>query len=438
MKIAIILGTRPEIIKMSPVIDEIEKRNIPYVLIHTGQHYDHEMSDQFFQDLELKKPNFNIGVGSGSHGEQTAAMIKGIEKVLIDEKPDFVMVEGDTNAVLSGALVSSKLHIPLGHVEAGLRSYDKTMPEEINRYVADICSKIYFVPTENSAINLLFEGINPHHIYITGNTVVDACLRNLKIAEKKSELSSILNIDRNILTVTIHRAENVDSNKRLKNIVDALLELDDYEIVFPVHPRTVKNLNKFNLYNKLQKASHIKLFKPMGYLDFLVLLSYSKLVMTDSGGIQEESITLNVPCLTLRYNTERPETVETGGNILVGAEKNRIVETFKRIINDQKIYNRMTNALNPYGDGHASQRIIDTTIKMYGEGKLNDRIPEKIINNLERHLININDDITVSEFELNNKNLIVRIVFENEIARFPYPDLNLNKKVILTESFNNL
>ncbi|MGZ7044614.1 MAG: non-hydrolyzing UDP-N-acetylglucosamine 2-epimerase, partial [Methanobacterium sp.] len=310
MKIAVIIGTRPEIIKMAPVIDEMEKRKVEYILIHTGQHYDREMSDQFFIDLELRKPDYNIGVGSGSHGEQTANMIRGLEEVLIDEKPDLVLVQGDTNAVLSGAIVSSKLHIPVGHVEAGLRSYDKTMPEEINREVADVCSKIFFVPTEESAVNLILEGIHPKDIFITGNTIVDACMRHLEIAKKKANLPFKMNENDKILTLTMHRAENVDNPSRLKNIVEALLELKEVIIVFPAHPRTIKNLKKHDLLEKMDDADHIKLIKPVGYLDFLLLLSKSEIIMTDSGGLQEEAITLNIPCTTLRYNTERPETVE--------------------------------------------------------------------------------------------------------------------------------
>ncbi|MGZ7048008.1 MAG: non-hydrolyzing UDP-N-acetylglucosamine 2-epimerase, partial [Methanobacterium sp.] len=310
MKIAVIIGTRPEIIKMAPVIDEMEKRKVEYILIHTGQHYDREMSDQFFIDLELRKPDYNIGVGSGSHGEQTANMIKGLEEVLIDEKPDLVLVQGDTNAVLSGSIVSSKLHIPVGHVEAGLRSYDKTMPEEINREVADVCSKIFFVPTEESAVNLILEGIHPKDIFITGNTIVDACMRHLEIAKKKANLPFKKNENDKILTLTMHRAENVDNHSRFKSIVEALLELKEVIIVFPAHPRTIKNLKKHDLLEKMDDADHIKLIKPVGYLDFLLLLSKSEIIMTDSGGLQEEAITLNIPCTTLRYNTERPETVE--------------------------------------------------------------------------------------------------------------------------------
>ena len=227
MKIATVIGTRPEIIKMAPVLDEMEKMGIDNILIHTGQHYDHEMSQQFFQDLKIKKPDYNIGVGSNSHGKQTAIMMESIENVLIEEKPDIIMVQGDTNAVLAGALTASKLHMAVGHVEAGLRSYDKTMPEEINRQIADICSNIFFVPTEESAINLLFENINPHEIYITGNTIVDACNRHLKIAENESNILNELQITGDTLILTIHRAENVDDPERLKNIVEALLELDN-------------------------------------------------------------------------------------------------------------------------------------------------------------------------------------------------------------------
>jgi len=434
MKIAIIIGTRPEIIKMAPVLDEIEKRGIDYILIHTGQHYDHEMSDQFFLDLELKTPDFNIGVGSGSHGEQTALMMKGIENVLMSEKPDLVMVQGDTNAVMAGAIVGGKLHIPVGHVEAGLRSYDKTMPEEINRVVADACSKIYFVPTEESAINLIFEGITPHDIFITGNTVVDACIRNLKIAKKQSNIASNLDPEKELLTLTMHRPENVDNTQRLQNIVDALLEFKNLDIIFPVHPRTVKNLKNFSLYQKLKEKSHIKLIKPIGYLDFLLLLSNSKLVMTDSGGIQEEAITLNVPCITLRYNTERPETVKAGGNILVGADKEKIINSVNEILSNHNLYNRMQNALNPYGNGKASERIIDAILNAHDKNELNIKMPENIKGNVVHSLIKINTDINVSEYE-NRENAIVKIVYEGDLARFPYPQLNLKNKFIVLDKF---
>jgi UDP-N-acetylglucosamine 2-epimerase (non-hydrolysing) len=435
MKIAIVIGTRPEIIKMAPVIDEIKKRNLDYILIHTGQHYDHEMSDQFFLDLELPIPNYNIGVGSGSHGEQTAEMMKGIEKVFIDEKPDLVMVQGDTNAVLAGAIVSSKLHIPVGHVEAGLRSFDKTMPEEINRMVADVCSHLYYVPTEESALNLVAEGINPKKVIITGNTVVDACLRNLAIAKNKSDILSQIDGHENILTLTMHRAENVDNLERLTQITDALLELGELTIVFPVHPRTLKNLEKFGIYSKLVEKDHIKIIKPVGYLDFLLLLSTSSMIMTDSGGLQEEAITLNVPCMTLRYNTERPETVTAGGNILVGSKKDKIIETARMIMNDPKIQRKMKEANNPYGDGKSSKKILDVTLREYENGNLNIQAPDDLMNQFKRKMELINYDMTVKEFE-NSQNAIIRTVYDNGEAVFPHEILKLKNKYILFDHYS--
>ncbi|MDP3034969.1 MAG: UDP-N-acetylglucosamine 2-epimerase (non-hydrolyzing) [Methanobacteriaceae archaeon] len=434
MKIAIVIGTRPEIIKMAPVIDEIIKRNLDYVLIHTGQHYDHEMSDQFFSDLELPTPDYNIGVGSGSHGEQTAEMMKGIENVFLEEKPDMVMVQGDTNAVIAGAIVASKLHIPVGHVEAGLRSFDKTMPEEINRMVADVCSQLYYVPTEESAVNLIVEGINPKNVIITGNTVVDACLRNLKIAENNSDILDQFEVDEKILTLTMHRAENVDNLERLTQITDALIELDELTIIFPVHPRTLKNLENFGLLSKLVKKDNIKLIKPIGYLDFLLLLSNSDMVMTDSGGLQEEAITLDVPCMTLRYNTERPETVTAGGNILVGSNKDKIIETANLIMNDPKTRETMKNAVNPYGDGKASSRILNVTLNDYENGELEIKSPEDIMNQFKRKIELIESNITVREFE-STQNALIRVVYENNEAGFPHEDIDLKNKLVLFDKY---
>ncbi|HEX7467652.1 MAG TPA: UDP-N-acetylglucosamine 2-epimerase (non-hydrolyzing) [Methanobacterium sp.] len=436
MKIAFIIGTRPEIIKMAPLLDEIEKRDIEHILIHTGQHYDQEMSEQFFDDLKLSQPDYNIGVGSGSHGKQTAVMMEEIEKILVDEAPDIVLVEGDTNAVLAGSIAASKLHIPLGHVEAGLRSYDKTMPEEINRVVADVCTKLFFVPTEESALNLIFEGLNPHDIFITGNTIVDACIRNLKIAEESSQITSKLNLNGEVLILTLHRAENVDNATRLQNIAEAILELDELHIIFPVHPRTVKNLKKFGLYQALEEAKHIQMIKPVGYLDFLILLSRSKLVMTDSGGIQEESITLNLPCITLRYNTERPETVTAGGNVLVGTEKEVITETIGKILSDSDVYQKMKEANNPYGDGKAAEKIINAIIKVYYDNKLEITPPEDILSYEGHYLQKVDEKITVAEFERKNKYLRVRTVFDKGEALFPHSSLQLKDKNIIIDRFS--
>ncbi|MCG2828815.1 non-hydrolyzing UDP-N-acetylglucosamine 2-epimerase [Methanothermobacter sp. K4] len=432
MKIAVVLGTRPEIIKMAPVIDEIKRRNLDFTLIHTGQHYDHEMSDQFFIDLELPSPDHNIGAGSGSHGAMTSEMLRGIEDVLMREEPDIVMVQGDTNAVLAGALAAVKLHIPVGHVEAGLRSFDRTMPEEINRMVADVCSKLYYVPTEASAINLLMEGVDPETIFVTGNTVVDACLRNIEIASKKSDILSEFRGDEKLVALTLHRAENVDNPERLRSIVEAILELDEFRVVFPVHPRTRKNLEESGLYTRLLEAEHVTLKKPMGYLDFLLLLSNSFMILTDSGGLQEEAITFNIPCLTLRYNTERPETVEAGGNILVGADKNRITTAARRLLEDPDFREGMMRTENPYGDGNASERILDETLRLHREGRLTMKPPAEVMEAPSRRLIHVDENITVAELAKRN-NVVIRMVYAGGEPVFPSHTLNLKDKDVLIE-----
>ena len=437
MKICVILGTRPEIIKMAPVIDEINKRSHELLLIHTGQHYDKEMSDNFFLDLELPKPNYNIHVGSGSHGKQTALMMDGIEDVLISEKPDIVLVQGDTNAVLAGALVAQKLHIPVGHVEAGLRSFDVSMPEEINRMGADCCSHLYFVPTEESAINLALEGYLPKDIFITGNSVVDTCLRNLKIAENSSTIIDDLNLDNlnNIITFTMHRAENVDDKQRLQSIIGALMELKDFNIIFPIHPRTKKTLENFGLYKKFESLPHIHITKPIGYLDFLVLISKSIIILTDSGGLQEEAITLNVPALTLRYNTERPETVTAGGNILVGSDKDYILETANKILNNEEFYNNMKNAKNPYGDGNSSVQILDIIEQSYNNGDLSISSPDNIMTRFNVKMHNIDEDITVSDFE-KKYNTTVRLLYKDDKMVFPVEDLNIKDSTVLYNDYS--
>ena len=434
MKIATILGTRPEIIKMAPIIDEISKRSIPQIVLHTGQHYDKEMSDNFFRDLEIPTPDYNINVGSGTHGKQTGLMMEGIEKVLLQEKPDIVLVQGDTNAVLAGALVAAKLHIAVGHVEAGLRSFDLTMPEEINRRAADVCSQMYFIPTEESAINLLAEGYSRKNLIITGNTVVDACFRHLEIAKKKGfEEKALADLDienmDNIITLTMHRAENVDDEKRVTSIVEALKELDDMNIIFPIHPRTKNTLKNFGLFDELNDLEHIHIIKPIGYLDFLQLTSLSSLILTDSGGLQEEAITLDVPALTLRYNTERPETVTAGGNILVGADKKAILENVDKIISDKEFCEKMKNAKNPYGDGDAAIKTVDAIEEYYNDGLLNITAPEDIMTSFSRKMTQIKEDITVSEFE-KKENALIHMLFDGERMIFPKDDLNIKGMMI--------
>ncbi|PWB86826.1 non-hydrolyzing UDP-N-acetylglucosamine 2-epimerase [Methanobrevibacter thaueri] len=434
MKIATILGTRPEIIKMAPIIDEIAKRGIDQIVLHTGQHYDKEMSDNFFRDLEIPSPDYNIHVGSASHGKQTGLMMKGIEEVLVSEKPDIVLVQGDTNAVLAGALVASKLHIAVGHVEAGLRSFDMTMPEEINRRVADVASSMYFVPTVESAINLLAEGFSRRNLIVTGNTVVDACFRHLEIAKKRGieeESLSRLDIENmdNILTLTMHRAENVDDRKRVTSIIEALKELDQMNIIFPIHPRTKNTLQEFGLFDELDSLEHVHIIKPIGYLDFLQLTSASTLILTDSGGLQEEAITLDVPALTLRYNTERPETVTSGGNILVGSDKDAILEYVDRILSDEEFRDKMKNAPNPYGQGDSAKLTVDAIQEYYEKGLLDIKAPEDIMSSFSRKMALIDEDITVREFETKNDALI-HMAYDGDEMRFPADDLNLNGMMI--------
>ena len=429
MKIATVLGTRPEIIKMAPIIDEISKRGIDQIILHTGQHYDKEMYDNFFRYLEIPAPDYNIQVGSGTHGRQTGLMMKGIEEVLLEEKPDIVLVQGDTNAVLAGALVASKLHIAIGHVEAGLRSFDMTMPEEVNRRAADVCSAMYFIPTEESAINLLAEGFSRKNMFITGNTVVDACFRHLEIARKKGfEEESLAALDienmENILTLTMHRAENVDDKQRVTSIIEALKELSDMNIIFPIHPRTKNTLQNFGLFDELNDLDHVHIIKPVGYLDFLQLTSASTLILTDSGGLQEEAITLDVPALTLRYNTERPETVTAGGNILVGSDKEVILENARRILDDKEFADKMKNAPNPYGMGDSAKLTVDAIEDYYNRGLLDIAAPEDIMGSFTRKMAQITEDITVTEFE-QKENALIHMVFDGQKMVFPDDDLNI-------------
>jgi len=349
MKISIILGTRPEIIKMSPIIRECEKTELNYFILHTGQHYSYNMDKSFFEQLNLPSPNYNLEVGSSTHGAQTGRMLAGIEKILLAEKPDVVLVEGDTNTVLAGALAASKLHIKIGHVEAGLRSFYREMPEEINRVLTDHCSDYLFAPTMNARENLLREGVDEEKIFVTGNTIVDAVYQNLKLVEN-IEISVDVT-PREYILVTSHREENVDVQHRFKGIIKGLeLVYREYglPIIYPIHPRARKMLNSFGF-----KTNGIKLIDPVDYLTFLYLESKARVVLTDSGGVQEETCILGVPCVTLRDNTERPETIEVGSNILVGTNPSRILEGVGIMMNKDNGW------VNPYGDGKASRKIVD-------------------------------------------------------------------------------
>jgi len=351
MSIAIVLGTRPEIIKMAPVIRECNRRSLDYFILHTGQHYSYEMDSIFFEQLELPPADYNLDVGPGSHADQTGRIMSGIEKILKAVRPDVVLVQGDTNSVLAGALAASKLQIKIGHVEAGLRSYDRGMPEEINRIVADHISDYLFAPTENSKRNLIKEGISDEMIHVTGNTIADSVYQNRAIADKKVNAVRDLELGpKEYFLVTVHRAENVDNLSRIKEIIKGL-ELLKKEfglpVIFPMHPRTRKMVNEFCL-----RLNGIRVIEPVGFLEFLQLEADARLVLTDSGGVQEEACILGVPCVTLRDNTERPETLNVNSNFLSGPNARKMMLGVKRMIISGKGWT------NPFGDGQASERII--------------------------------------------------------------------------------
>jgi UDP-N-acetylglucosamine 2-epimerase (non-hydrolysing) len=352
MKNVIILGTRPEIIKMAPVIRELERREREYFILHTGQHYSYKLDRVFFDQLKLPPPKYNLEVGSGSPAEQTAKILIGVEKILKEENPDIALVEGDTNSVLAGALAASKLHIKVGHIEAGLRSYDRNMPEEINRVLADHCSELLFAPTEQAKTILQGEGVPEENIFVTGNTIVDAIYQNMgKIREQNNVLNTLKLTPEEYFLVTLHRQENVDNPARYTSILEGLSNIAakyHMSMVYPIHPRSRKMMNKFKL-----RPKDMRLVDPLDYLSFLHLESQAKLILTDSGGVQEEACVLGVPCVTLRDNTERPETIEVGSNILAGATEGRILECSGIMLGKKNKWK------NPYGDGKAGERIAD-------------------------------------------------------------------------------
>ncbi|WP_457611752.1 non-hydrolyzing UDP-N-acetylglucosamine 2-epimerase [Methanocaldococcus sp.] len=343
--INIVLGTRPEIIKLSPIIRKLNDDE--FFITHTNQHYSENLDKVFFEELNLPKAKYNLNVGSKPISEQIGEMLIKIEKILIRESPSIVLVQGDTNSTLSGALAGANLNIDVAHVEAGLRSFNKRMQEEKNRIIVDHVSSYLFPPTEKAKDNLIREGINKN-IFVVGNTIVDATLENIKLAEEKYSLEYD-----NYILLTLHRAENVDNSERFINIINNIIKLSkivDEKIIFPIHPRTKKKLISLNLYDKLK--NYVKIIEPLGYLRFLILEKYSNLILTDSGGVQEEACILKVPCITLRDETERPETLEVGSNILVGDSWERLIKAIDIMKSKKRNWN------NPFGDGKAGRRIV--------------------------------------------------------------------------------
>lgn len=327
MKIASVIGARPQFVKCSILSKELRKR-YREIIIHTGQHYDYELSKVFFNELNIAEPNYNLAVGSHTHGYQLGEMVKKIEEVLIKLTPDLVLVYGDTNTTLAGALAAAKLQIKVGHIEAGLRSFDKTMAEEINRELTDHCSSLLFCPTQTAVTNLKNEHVLSG-VYLTGNVMADALLANSGVIEKSGILEELGLKSEEYLLATIHRQSNTDNKESLAAIVNTFYQVEE-TIVLPLHPRTEKYLKKYGLYSKL--AEKIKVVKPLGYIEFQKLLSHASKVLTDSGSVQIEAYIVGIPCITLRENTEWVETVEDGWNVLAGTDSQKIVllaEQFK-------------------------------------------------------------------------------------------------------------
>lgn len=364
MKIVTIVGARPQFVKAATVSRVIKKLNadnpisdIHEIIVHTGQHYDSNMNEVFFNELSISEPDYHLEVGSGSHGHMTGNMLTRIEVVLQREQPDWVMVYGDTNSTLAGALAAAKLHIPVAHVEAGLRSFNKCMPEEINRLLTDHVSSFLFVPTDTAAANLKAEGI-AEGIVKSGDVMLDTYLRHKAEAASKSDILHVLNLDSGCYCLaTVHRQENTDNGERLTSIFRALdaIGRKNHKVILPLHPRTRKALADKTI--DLNSLSGVQAIEPVGYLDMIQLEVNSDLVFTDSGGVQKEAYFAGVPCVTLRDETEWVETVKAGVNFLCGADTEAIVEGFKRALT---VDVRLADGL--FGDGHAAEKIVDSLL----------------------------------------------------------------------------
>jgi UDP-N-acetylglucosamine 2-epimerase (non-hydrolysing) len=368
MKIFVVAGARPNFMKVAPMMDALrrqqaERPNLSVVLVHTGQHYDQNMSGGIFRDLHMSEPDINLGVGAGSHAEQTSRVMVAFERACLDHSPDWVVVVGDVNSTMACAIAAKKLGIKVAHVEAGLRSGDMTMPEEINRLCTDAIADLLFTTDVFATENLRREGIRPIKIHFVGNTMIDSLLRTVDDA-RSSPLPQGLS-DRNFGVLTLHRPVNVDQRASLTGILDAILEISEQlPIVFPVHPRTLGRLKEFDLMARLEQRRNILVTEPLSYLPFLGLVSRSRLVLTDSGGIQEETTVLGIPCLTLRSSTERPITCTVGTNILVGSDPQAIrhaaFNALNRGLGDHRIPEKW--------DGRAAERIITILLNSSDDG----------------------------------------------------------------------
>src|SRR5438067_9980676 len=324
MRVLSVVGARPNFMKLAPVDRELVKRGVEHVIVHTGQHYDRDMSDAFFEELWIPVPDYHLGVGSGSHARQTADVMQRLEPILVELRPDLLLVYGDVNSTLAAALVCAKLGVRVGHVEAGLRSFDRTMPEEINRVVTDRLADLLFTPSEDGDANLRYEGVSPDKIHLVGNVMIDSLIRLLPTAASMPKNG----FPDYYALVTLHRPSNVDDNESLRSILESLQEVNsELNVVFPVHPRTRQRIAEFGC-----RAETLHVLDPLPYIEFLALQSRAAVVITDSGGIQEETTYLGIPCLTLRSNTERPITVEMGTNVIVGRDREKLRRELLKIV----------------------------------------------------------------------------------------------------------
>ncbi len=358
-KIVSIVGARPNFMKIAPIhraFEALSSTEFVHTIVHTGQHYDAKMSDAFFADLDMPQPSYFLGVGSGSHAVQTAKTMIELEKVFLEDRPDIVLVPGDVNSTLAATIVATKMGIPVGHIESGLRSFDRTMPEELNRIATDVLSDILFVTEQSGLDNLSKEGIDKSKLHFVGNTMIDSLHYALPKADSKNTLEQLNLTKDKYGLITIHRPSNVDDPQQLEMILRVLNELSkSTSVVFPIHPRTRKNIENFGLLQFVENSNRFHLIDPQGYVDFLNLMRNASFVLTDSGGIQEETTALQIPCVTIRTTTERPSTVEIGSNILIDPSRETILSTVLPIINGT----RKVGAIPPKWDGKASERVVE-------------------------------------------------------------------------------
>ena len=368
LKVLSVVGARPNFMKVAPIVEAMKRRKAEFapLVVHTGQHYDAQMSDAFFRDLGLPRPDVYLGVGSGSHAVQTAAVLQKFEPVLLEEKPDWVLVVGDVNSTLACALCCAKLNIKVAHVEAGLRSRDRTMPEEINRLLTDQLADLLLTPSVDADENLLAEGIPRARIRFVGNVMIDSLFSQLQRAGASTVREDLSVEGKDYAALTLHRPSNVDDPATFSCILDALTKISKrLPVIFPVHPRTRARLTEFGFTDLVEGTKNLRLIEPLGYLDFLRLYSGARLVLTDSGGIQEETTALGIPCLTLRENTERPITVSMGTNLIVGTDTERITQAALNALDAPT--DKGQARIPPLWDGRTADRILDALLEKTGD-----------------------------------------------------------------------